>query len=475
LFNFEILSKWAIEKPSSIAFADEEHILTFAQLNSMARKTAAVLSQQGITQGQLVCISLPSYLEWTTALALHLMGVTTMSKIGTAAFSPQISPDWLICLQPDPRISADKTIVIDEVYLERIKASVEMHDFPGYGDEEQPARLFATSGTSGESKYVAVTSSGLQEYVTRGGTHDFFGEEPVLSLFPLGMGTTYGRAIRCLHEGRAFFSCGFSDYRLPKILRLYPIKTLLGSPLQISAFLDAQLNTGSELAHLANIILSGSAPSDQLITRIRSQLNCKIYNGYGSTEGGSITMKEITDNDLEGSPINPVVELQIVDEDDQILAPEQTGLIRYRRPGMSTSYYKNPQATAEFFKNGYFYPGDLGYVDSIGHLVLAGRTSEVINLGGVKVNPEKIDEVAIAQLGVIDCAAFAVMAPSGVEQLAIAVISDPDFNLENFTKVMSKKLPWALKFIVPTNKIPRSESGKVLRHELQEEFRRQNG
>lgn len=474
MFNFEILSKWASEKPSSVAFADEEHILTFAQLNSMARKTAAVLAQQGIKQGELVCIALPSYLEWTTALALHLLGVTTMSKIGASPFSQQISPDWLICLQADSRISAGKTITFDEQYLERIKASAEMHDCPGYSDELQPARIFATSGTSGAMKYVAVTSSGLQEYVSRGGTHDFFGEEPVLTLFPLGMGASYGRAIRNLHEGRAFFSCGFNDYRLPKLLRKYPIKTLLGSPVQISAFLDAQLNTGSELAHLSNIILSGSAPSAQLVSRIKSQLNCKIFNGYGSTEAGGIAMKEITSAEPTGSAINPLVELEIVDDNDKVLAPEQTGRIRYRRPGMSTSYYKNPEATAEFFKDGFFYPGDLGFIDSAGHLVLAGRSSEVINLGGVKINPEKIDEIAMAQLGIIDCAAFAVMADSGIEQLAIAVMTDSDFDLEYFSKVMSKKSPWMPKFIVPTTRIPRSETGKILRHELQAEFKRQN-
>ena len=66
------------------------------------------------------------------------------------------------------------------------------------------------------------------------------------------------------------------------------------------------------------------------------------------------------------------------------------------------------------------------------------------------------------------------MADSGIEQLAIAVMTDSDFDLEYFSKVMSKKSPWMPKFIVPTTRIPRSETGKILRHELQAEFKRQN-
>lgn len=472
MFDFEILSKWAAEKPSVVAFADEEHILTFSQLNSMARKTATVLSEQGISQSDLVCIALPSYLEWTTSLALHLLGVTTMSKIGTSPFVEPISPKWLISIVADTRFPIEKTIFFDEKFLDQIKLSPELSSVPGYIDEDYPARLLGTSGTIGMLKYVALSSRDLSEYVNRRGSEDFSGEEPVLSLFPLG--ARYGRAIRSLNEGRAFFNSNFSDYRLPKLLRKYPIKTLVGSPLQISAFLDTQLNTGSELSHLKNIVMNGSTPTSQLVERIRSQLDCRIFNGYGSTEAGGIGLKEIVDGSSQGFRINPAVDLQIVDENDEALPLGQTGHIRYRRPGMSVAYYKNPLGTAKFFREGYFYPGDLGFIDQQGQLVLDGRSSEVLNLGGMKINPEKVDEIAMAQLGIIDCATFAALTSSGVEELAIALITDQDFDLDYFIKVMSKKIPWDLRFIVPTTKIPRTDSGKILRNELQEEFIRQN-
>ena len=141
---------------------------------------------------------------------------------------------------------------------------------------------------------------------------------------------------------------------------------------------------------------------------------------------------------------------------------------------MATSYYKNPAATAEFFKDGYFYPGDLAFINDAGLLVLGGRSSEVINLGGVKVNPQKVDEIAMAQLGVIDCAAFAVSGQSGVEELAIALVVDSDFNQEFFDKAMAQKSPYPPAISIPMAKIPRNDNGKVSRQLLRTEYEKAN-
>ena len=72
MYNFDVLSKWASEKPDEIAFADEMHEITFAQLNIHVRKTANVLAQSGISRGDFVCTVLPSYFGWVFTLALHL-------------------------------------------------------------------------------------------------------------------------------------------------------------------------------------------------------------------------------------------------------------------------------------------------------------------------------------------------------------------------------------------------------------------
>jgi acyl-CoA synthetase (AMP-forming)/AMP-acid ligase II len=137
---------------------------------------------------------------------------------------------------------------------------------------------------------------------------------------------------------------------------------------------------------------------------------------------------------------------------------------------MATSYYNNPSATAEFFKDGFFYPGDMGYLDSQGRLVLEGRSNEVINLGGVKLNPEIIDTIALSQLGVIDCATFPIPGPKGVEQLAIALVTDSDFDHEHFEKAMAKKSPFPIAAAVQMKAIARNENGKIMRTLLSQQY-----
>ena len=212
--------------------------------------------------------------------------------------------------------------------------------------------------------------------------------------------------------------------------------------------------------------MGGSPPSQKLVERIQENSSARIYNSYGSTESGHIAIYEITNKNETGAWIRPPVTLQIVDDNDQPLPAMSVGHIRYKRPGMATSYYNNPEATAQYFRDGFFYPGDLAYLDHAGRLVLQGRSNEVINLGGVKINPERIDAIALTQIGIKDCAVFAHLNEAGVEELAIALVVDEGFDKESFEKAMSKDSPYPIRRAIIVKEIPRNENGKILRNLL---------
>jgi acyl-CoA synthetase (AMP-forming)/AMP-acid ligase II len=133
---------------------------------------------------------------------------------------------------------------------------------------------------------------------------------------------------------------------------------------------------------------------------------------------------------------------------------------------MVTSHYKNPSATKQFFRNGFFYPGDLGFIDHAGRLLLEGRSTDVLNLGGVKISPERIESIALAQIGVRDCAVFAALGDSGVEKLCIALVVDADFNRERFEESMASKSPHPIGWVQIVSAIPRNETGKIQRNRL---------
>ena len=75
-------------------------------------------------------------------------------------------------------------------------------------------------------------------------------------------------------------------------------------------------------------------------------------------------MSLLTPDDLDAhaeSVGRPVfgVDVEVVDGFDRILPPGETGLLRYRGPGCATAYHRDPEASSEAFRDGWFYPGDL--------------------------------------------------------------------------------------------------------------------
>jgi long-chain acyl-CoA synthetase len=468
------LSTWAELKPDGIAFADENRVVSFLEVNQISRKIANVLTQSGILRGDLVCMVLPAYHGWLVTMALQLMGVTTMSKNSITPFAPEAMPDWFISIKPHPEIPVARSILIDEKYAERVKSEDEIAMAPGYSESTDIAGLFSTSGTSGTEKYIALDAGAMSEMVLEPWAPNFPKVEHLLSLFPFGALWPFMDAVKAINVGATFFSCGASDKRLPQTIDKYPIDAILASPAQIVSLLDIAQENNIELTRIRTVMMAGSAPSQQLLDRIKERLNCRVFNIYGSTEAGNIAMMDVTGQVPEGSVINPTVDLQIVDESDVEVARNTLGRMRYRKSGMSTSYYKNSAATAEFFKDGFFYPGDLALINGEGLLVLGGRSSEVINLGGVKINPEKVDEIAMAQLGVLDCAAFAITGTSGVESLAIALVTDADFDQNLFNRAMSQKSPHPPSISISVATIPRNDNGKVSRQSLRTEYEKAN-
>lgn len=479
LHTFDFIRERAQTHGKEIAFIDESHVVTFREFDFYTRKIASYLTSRGVKQGDLVATLAPTYLDWHFTFALHRLGVATMSMNNIKAFNPDVFPDFLITMKAHPGISPERTILLDQSVLESINNSSDEIELTGYKEATDIARFSSTSGTTGQAKYIRYTAESLIDKSERKSPYDFIGLDHVFSMYAFGTGQSHGLALKNLIAGKPFYACFFNDYRLAKFISKNPIRTLYASPAQVASFLDVQTQTGTQFPLLKTVILGGSAPTPQLIDRIKAQLDSQIFNTYGSTEAGGITYEEIT-NLAEGSPfagtmLHSDVIMQIVDEDNNLLPQGEVGIIRYQRPGMSTSYFKNPGATAEYFRDGFFYPGDIGSLDDVGRLVLEGRSNEVINLGGVKMNPEVVDKIALAQLGVLDCATFSIPSIGGVEQLALAIVTDQDFSPELFEKVLVKKSPYRVAFVLQTTKIPRNENGKILRSVLSQQYLEQEG
>ena len=190
-------------------------------------------------------------------------------------------------------------------------------------------------------------------------------------------------------------------------------------------------------------------------------------NLYGSSEVGTVATRTALSqsNGLAGKIVGDV-EVQIVDEHLNQLAAGETGTIRIKRAHQALGYFRNSEASETGFKQVWFYPGDRGYIQG-DQLYLAGRTSELLNAAGVKVDPNRIEQVALEFEGIEDAAAFTKVLENSVEVIALAVVSSKPIDAQKLSEFLKVNLGDAApKYILRKTEISRTLTGKVLRSEL---------
>ena len=470
-FNLdELLTHWAKERPNDLAFADENNRVTFADINMDARKVANALLQSGVSRGDLAVIALPPYLAWTFSFALQLLGVTILPKSVEVKYPENFDINWYIGLTPDSEIATTKTILFTNEFLEKIKTLPPIERAPGYSNPHDPIFLFSTSGTTGLKKYVAYEASQFTDEGSPMWPKYFYGEQSVFSLFPYGGAGSTVLALKRFASGSLYANTNIVDERTISLIEEFNIKFLVGAPTQILGLLELCKSKDLSVPQIDLIVTGGTASPSKLLERFKSEFNCKLYDHYGSSESGSVARAEFIGSASIGLTPDSIGEIQIVNEFDQPVNEGVVGQIRHKRLGMCHSYYKNESATKQFFKEGYFYPGDSGFINEAGLLVLSGRVTEVINLGGVKLNPTEIEDRARRVSGVLDCAAFAIPGRDGLDELAIAIVSAESFNIDGFQASMANPAQWSKIHVFLVDSIPYNPNGKVMRAQLSQKF-----
>ncbi len=136
-------------------------------------------------------------------------------------------------------------------------------------------------------------------------------------------------------------------------------------------------------------VVSGGAPADAKIAKGFNSLGIKTVQGYGLSETSPVIAGENDKIMVPGSVGVPMInnEVKIVNQDENGI-----GEIAVKGPNVMLGYYEMPELTKEVIKDGWFYTGDLGYINKKGVLFITGRNKNLIVLkNGKKVFPEEIE------------------------------------------------------------------------------------
>jgi acyl-CoA synthetase (AMP-forming)/AMP-acid ligase II len=201
-----------------------------------------------------------------------------------------------------------------------------------------------------------------------------------------------------------------------------------------------------------------------------------FFNFYSSSEGGGISLLRPEHPDEVSLSVGKVVfgaEVQIIDERHNEVPPGTIGAIRYRGGAVAESYYRNPEESTSAFRDGWYYPGDLGRFDADGFLYLTGRAKDMIIRGGVNIYPAEIEATLMAHPAVAEAAVIGWPSRERGEEIAAFVVcsarvSEHDLIEHCRRSLAPYKIPKAVFFL---NELPKSGLGKVLKPTLAERLR----
>jgi len=347
---------------------------------------------------------------------------------------------------------------------------------------EEVAAILYTGGTTGVSKGAMLTHANLSCNVQqlRAWAPDVKdGRESVLAVFPFfhAAGWTGVQNLSIL--------AGWTDILVPKpepdvileIMGKWKPTILPGVPTIYTGLLAHRKFRGKNFSSLRGFI-AGAAPLPvELIKRLKARKDAPVINVYGLTEispmGTATPWGGEEKPGTVGVPL-PGTDLRIVDLDTgtRELPAGEAGEICFRGPQVMKGYYKRPEETAAAIKDGWFYTGDIGFLDADGYLTIVDRKKDMIIASGFNIYPQEVDEVLLAHPKVLEACTIGVPDEYRGETVKAYVVlkpgeeADAEEIIAHCRETLAPyKVPKIVEFI---GELPKSAVGKVLRREVKE-------
>src|SRR5208283_1831233 len=218
------------------------------------------------------------------------------------------------------------------------------------------------------------------------------------------------------------------------------------------------------------LMVSGSAALPvSTLARWKEISGHTLLERYGMTEIGMALSNPFRGQRVPGSvgtPL-PIVEVQLVSESGQAVAPGSPGEIEVRGPSVFAEYWGKPDATRDGFRDGWFRTGDTAVVENGVYRILGRTNIDILKTGGHKVSALEIEEALREHPAIAECAVVGVADPEWGERVAAALVLN-----EGNTLDLPSLRAWAKEFLaahkLPSrllvlDALPRNAMGKVMK------------
>ena len=472
MYLIDMIFYWAKVDPNRHAMIQPELVTTYQGLADAIESTADRIDQLELDRREAIGVSVASPSFFIVVVFALLRSGYSVALVRSALF-PLLQSAGIRNLIYDMQglmLSGGRNIRFDPSWFLNAGKDRKSHTYRKPPIENGDV-IFFTSGTTGLPKKVIQPSASLDQLLKYPLTCASGPGEKIL-IMP-GLTTTFGfnRLCEVLNAGKS--ACFAADsLSALSLIGLYGPEVAVTSAAQATLLVQTKnANPGYKIDLLKTMFVGGGQIEPEGIAKIRAALCRNVINQYGSTEAGvaALTPFDVL-TDKPGAIALPWTELQIVDETGQQLPVGAEGLIRYRTPQLAENLKRAGSDSIPGVRDGWFYPGDIGSLTTEGILRFAGRSSDVINRGGVKVSGNRIEEILRSLPQIKEAAACGIIGPSGLEEIWIAIEANGSVNVGEIEEILRTHVDIGVApdEVFVLDELPRGELGKVQKLRLKE-------
>lgn len=494
------------------AVVDGAVTLTFRDLEEQMLDVASSLISVGVVPGDRVALWAPNSWAWISSALGILATGAWLVPINTRYTAQEIVPvlqivDASVLLVADTFVGPDRlsSVRAADPNLRAIRDPVLL---PGPGETARPewetflsrssgrgrqaalsqiasigpddvSDIIFTSGTTGTPKGVMLRhGASLRAF---GVFNDSFGVEErdrVLIGLPFFhcFGYKAGWMVDLVAGATTYPLATFDPRRVLAQVEAESITHLPGSPTMFWSILDHPERERYDLSSIRAVIIGGAFIPVELVKRLGHELGIKrILSGYGLTENHAIiSFSQVGDSpELVATTVGkvlPGLEVITVDGNERPLPPGAEGELLVRGYAHMSGYFRDPEATAAAFTEGWLRTGDIGTVDDKGYVRITDRKKDIYIAGGFNVAPAEVENILVTSEHVAQVAVLGVPDARMGEVGAAFVVPMPGRSLSPEDVVMyakerlaNYKIP---RYVYIVDQLPTNATGKVLKDEL---------
>ena len=507
--NFKVNAK---KFPDKLALKDHVRCFTYLETNRRVNQLGQGLLKLGLTKGDKVAVFMDNCIEFIELYLATAKSGIIIVPINFRLVGPEVA---YIVNNSDAKamvVEEQFTKVIDPIRKELVSIAPENYiivgkktsgycEYEAFIADESKRELEAvvypedawiliyTSGTTGKPKGVIRShASHISFYLTVALDFGFNEHDICMNIMPLcHINATFYTLIFLYFGGSAFIqpSQSFKAAELLRAVETEKVTFISLIPTHYNLILTLDEKSRDRDVSSIRKLLCSSAPVRKKMKQdiINFFPNAELFEGYGSTEAGCVTLLKPEDQMAKPGSIGCEALgtdfIKILDSDGNELHAGEVGEIYSCGPTLFDEYYKLPEKTAESFRNGWFSAGDMGMMDEDGFYYIVDRKDNMIITGGENVYPSEVEDVVGGLECVFDCACIGLPDEKWGEKIVAVVTLKDGKRQEDVSeqeikdccreKLAGYKRPKEIIFI-DNEEMPRTPTGKILHRKLKDKY-----